>query len=408
MKISIKVGIIVLAVLLLALPLVAASGCGKKTPSTVVDIVFGSINDLTGPASPATKPVQYALEDVAKYVNENDPIPGVNIKVVAYDCQYNPARDVLGWDFLRGQGAKVIYSPIPTTISTLASFAARDKVPLVIATGSRDTLEPPGWVFSWYPAADQIIKGQMEWLAKQWKGTGKIKIGSAGWDEPYATEIKKGASAYAQAHPDKFQWVGGYLAPFLTMTWSAEIGALKSCDYIIAPTTIPGTTTFMKQARESGFKGKFVSTDAIAGFTSFIVDAVGWADLDGMTASHVTTYWSTESPLTDLATELVRKYHPGEADGIISAGCGYSSVVPYALMYFEILRKAVDKVGVENFTGQAYYDVANNFKSKSIDGYKEAVFTPTSRSAYMYHRVYEWSASAQDLVSRSDWIPIPE
>jgi len=46
-----------------------------------------------------------ALEDLVAYYNDSDLIPGVRLEVVVYDGQWDPARDIPGYEWLRGRGA---------------------------------------------------------------------------------------------------------------------------------------------------------------------------------------------------------------------------------------------------------------------------------------------------------------
>ena len=87
-------------------------------------------------------------------------------------------------------------------------------------------------------------------------------------------------------------------------------------------------------------------------------------------------------------------------------GLGYVSEYFCAEFQFELLRQAVNEVGAENFDSQAYYNAATKF-SWWTDGLptRGYGFTETIRYARKDFRVYEWRASAHDLVGVSDWVP---
>ena len=100
-----------LAILLLALPmLVACDGddtggtpSGTDTPSEVT-IIIGEIVDLTGVAAEAMDKIDKALKDLAVYYNEENLIPGVTLEVKHYDDEYDPARDIPGYNYLKSKG----------------------------------------------------------------------------------------------------------------------------------------------------------------------------------------------------------------------------------------------------------------------------------------------------------------
>ncbi len=54
---------------------------------TGITIKIGNITDLTGPGSNGMELVNFALEDIVRYYNENNVIPGVEFEVVNWDGQ---------------------------------------------------------------------------------------------------------------------------------------------------------------------------------------------------------------------------------------------------------------------------------------------------------------------------------
>jgi hypothetical protein len=74
---------------------------------------------------------------------------------------------------------------------------------------------------------------------------------------------------------------------------------------------------------------------------------------------------------------------------------------------FEVLQQAIQKVGAENFDGQAFLDAAIDYKTTSAlwQGYPQWGFSQTKRYLVDHNLIYEFSAEAQDLVRISDWLP---
>jgi len=404
---SSKLRIVPTCCVIFALVAALCVGCAEKEEEGKVVITVGNITDLSGPAAPALVPMTWAIEGLARYINEEEPIPGVEIKVVHYDAKYDPARDIPGYEWARERGAKVISTPLPTTAATLKPISERDQIPIFTWGSSTFLVEPPGWVFCYNPTASQMIKTILKWISEEhWDyAKGIPKIGIAGWSEPYQSDLTRGIQEYCAAHPDKFEFVAGFLAPMGAMTWSGEVEALKGCDYVGLPSTGTGTATFIREFRDKGYAATLIGTDAVPAFTSLLVNACGWEYLDGMLTIHGMG-WFEPAPLNQLVVDLATQNHPEEADELLQ-NTGWLSAIHGDYLVFDMLRKAVEEVGIDNFDGKAFYDVAVGFTA-SYEGLPEWGFTATTRHAVKDMAVYEWSAEAEDLVGISGWIPLAE
>jgi len=399
-----------LITVLLAAALIAtlAIGCGKDSADGRTTIVVGSVTDLTGPASHAVKYLRYALDDIVKYINEENPIPGVKLKVVMYDSQYNPARDIPGYDWCKDKGATVIHTPLPTTAEILKQVAQRDKVPVWTHAATTPMIEPPGWVFCAGSLRQADVTSLMNWLsANKWdyQSQGrKPRIGFLGYVESQGVASAKAMREYCEAHPDEFEFVAAVNAPLGQMTWSGEVERLKTCDFIQLGGGFAGMAEFIKQFEAKGYSTTWLGLDDVPSGRSLFVDMLGWGTLDGMLTFHPTRWWDDSASLVELAESLIDRYHSSEAEDIVWQGAGYIGGFQQIYPMFDILREAVKEVGAENFDGQAFYNAAIKFRS-TYEGYPTLEFTETARYLGAYHTVYEWSAEAQDLVRVTDWLP---
>jgi len=398
--------IAVSCLMVLALVATVGLGCGDDEEEGVT-IVIGLITDVTGPAGVPCQPYGWAVEDMARYINENDPIPGVTLKVVTYDGRYDPARDIPGYDWVRGKGASIIWTPLPPTAATLQPFAEADKCPVVIQTASEASLTPPSWTFAWSPPPNRMIKPLLKHIGEQWTGDLPIEVASVGWADPYQNDVIAGMEEYC-AIDDDFEFVGGFTTPFGTMTWSGEIGKTKDCDYISLPTTGLALPTFASQARDAGYGGEFMCTDAIGGSIQFLTDKTGWDAIDGMLTIWGTMFWVEDIEPIERAKWCLENYRPDEYENQIAEGSGYSCVYASGGLWFEIIRQAVEEVGAENFDGQAFYDVAVNFSTTDLDGYPEVGYADGTRWGLKHVAIYEWSAAVENLVRVGDWLPLLE
>jgi len=393
---------VLIAALLVGTPLLGCGGGGEG--KTVITI--GEITDLTGPASYAMGPLHYALLDLVRYVNEEDPIPGVQLKVATFDCRYDASRSVPGYDWLRGHGAKVILSGLDSDAEVLKSFAERDKVPVYSLTTSLPLIEPPGWAFCGGCRAPWQTKTVLKWIGDHWDYTkGVPKIGAIGSNLGFSVEMQQAVKEYCQDNPDKFEFVGGYQAPLATTLWSGVTKKLKDCDWIFDGVDGTAMANFVRQFRDAGYTAKFFSQDNILASRGVVVDTVGYERLDGSLAASGTGWWDMSYPLIDLLKQLLHKDHPEEADAIIHSGIGYIGGGTQQYFFLKLLRQAIEQAGAKSFSGQAFYDTAVNFKA-TLEGYPEWGFSETRRYAIGHSVILEYRADVQDVVKISDWLPL--
>lgn len=212
---------------------------------------------------------------------------------------------------------------------------------------------------------------------------------------------------YCLAHPDKFEWVDGFTVPQGTMTWSSEIEKLKDCDCIhLGPISV-AEGPFIGQFEDKGYTTTFIGGDGLASCRGYLVDMCGWDSLDGTLSSIWTRWWNEPYATVELADQLLNRYRPKEAEDIIYSGSGYLGGCYHAYLAFDMVRKAVEEVGAENFDGQAFYSATMNYET-TLEGGQEIGFSQTSRYGVRYTSIYEWSAEAGDLVRVSDWLPVGE
>jgi len=400
-----RVAVIWLMVMALVATLFAACGGDGGANGDKTVITIGLMTDITGPAGGPCQPFGWAVEDIVRYTNEEEPIPGAELRVVTYDTAYDPSRDIPGYEWLKSKGAKIIITPLPPTADTLKPFAEPDKVPVMIQSAAEGALDPPGWVFAWAPPTAEIIQPLIKYLGDNWTESRKIKIGATGWALPYGIDLTRGIREYCQAHADKFDYVGDYLAPMGTLTWSGEIAKLKDCDYISIPATGMGPPSFVKQARDSGYAGAFVSTDAVGGYVDLMVNKVGWPILDGLMTAYTTLYWNAPVASIEAAKDALDKWRAGEKSRIIATGTGYSSAWTSSTFWLDILRRAVETVGAENFDGRAFFDAAIEAHI-TLEGYREAGYSPSKRYALNDIVLYRWTAADEDLIQVGGWLPL--
>lgn len=371
-------------------------------PREVV-VTIGHLTDLTGPSASGMEPVNTSLKDTVKYFSEANLIPGVKVEVIEYDGRFDPANDIPGYEWLRQKGADLIYTGIPGTALSLKTRVNQDRVPLFAATIDLDELDPGGYVFCTgiIPQLDACTL--LNWLAENdwdYQRDGPARIGGAGWEDAWTPTYLSAAERYCNAHPDQFEWIGGLVANF-TFNWDTEVQALRDADYVMPPNVLP---SFVKQYRAAGGAAKFVAGDPAAAFMGLVRDADLCNEMDGALFVRSSRWWNEDGKLIDLTKEILRRYHPRDADEIIRAGAGYLGV-SNAYMVLEAIRLAARKVGVHDLGPEPIYEAAQSV-SVVTDGVERYSFDEEKRASVNYYGMYELSAEAKDLIRVSpEWVP---
>lgn len=379
---------------------VGEDDCTFKDPVT---ITIGHLSDITGPSANSTNIVDAALNDTVNYYNEHNLIPGVELRLVTYDGQFDPSKDIPGYEWLRQKGSDLIFTPVPSTQITLRPIVEHDKMVLFSLDTPADSTTQ-GYEFSLNLDPRHDAYTLLDWIAENdpdFPQDRPAKIGGAGWAEPYSIAVLDGIEQYCKAHPNQFEWAGGFLTNY-SFSWGPEVEALKDCDYIIPPVYL---TSFIREFRNVDHSAKFIGTKAHTTFFSMITDAGLWDDIDEMLFTLPHRWWNEYGPVIDLTNTLLNQNHPNDAEDIAERGSGYLAVHQIFIM-LEIIKEAVKSVGPENFDSEALYEAAQLYSFMS-DGTELYSFTDTKRTAVNYIGIYEALGDEKDIFRADpEWIPI--
>lgn len=408
MKALIAIWLIGAAVALSLLP--ACGGEGEKeetgvpspSPTHKVKVTIGNHTDLTGVSAIPMAEVNMGVRDAVRYYNENGLIPGVEVELIEYDGRTDSALDIPGYEWLKEKGADVIMVWIPSLGVTLRAPADSDRFPVFAANSRKESLYPPGYLFSTSPLMDDEGWNLISWVAENdwdYQTKGPAKVGGAAWDtnglDPAFQQIKR----YAELHPERIQWVGSYLVPQGSFQWDVAVEALKDCDYVIPD----NFWTFVRFYREGNGKAKFLGTDTHSSF-AVIEDMRGWPWIDGMLIIWQSEWWSDTGELAGLVNRVIRQYHSEETAQAARLGKGYFAFIN-AMTVLEIIRSAAETVGPENVNSQTIYDVAQSF-TLSLDGVQRFSYSPTKRTSPDRMAVHRVDAGAKDVVRLTEWFEL--
>ena len=229
------------------------------------------------------------------------------------------------------------------------------------------------------------------------------KVGGAMWAESMAISTLTGAETYAKSHPDKYQWMGGYLPPITTFTWGPEVAALKDCDYIVPPVFL---NNFIREYRNADYTARFIGTHSHDAFIGLLAKANLWDQADGTIFLRASELWDQDTLTVNLMKELLQEYRtPSEAEEIRGSGSGYLSGYNFYIM-LELIADAVELAGPEGFGTEAIYEAAESF-TLEIDGIEREIFSDTRRLSINYLVPYELKAAEKDEFRiGTEWYPL--
>ncbi len=370
-----------------------------------VKITIGNLTDITGPASHPFSIITMALEDIAGYYNDENLIPGVELEVISYDGQTDPSKDIPGYEWLREKGADFIFGAAPSASVSLKARVDKDHILFFAITPDENSLVPPGYVFCLgNTLGDYQSYTLLKWLAENDENFPKdrpAKVGCAFWAEGYGQSFLNGLEEYANAHPDQYEWEGGYLTNF-SFTWGPEADALKDCDYVMPPGLMQN---FIKDYRGAGYEAQFIGTD----FQIAALDTISaldlWDEADGMIFIRPGHWWNEDGKLISLSKTLLHQNHPDDAEYVMSTGPGYQMCGGIYIM-LEILRETIEATGPENFNSEVFYEKAQSY-SMTMDDVQMHGYTETKRTSLDHMGIYRLDGAEQDLFRLvSEWIPI--
>jgi hypothetical protein len=374
----------------------------EETETTTEDIVItiGSITDLTGPSAGALEPIENALDDLVKYYNEENLIPGVELKAIRYDTSYEPSNYISGYQWLKERNTDVYFAPSPGVAEIIKSRIEEDGAVLFALAATKEDLIPPGNVFLPATIPEDNAYTLLKWLVEKDEDFPEgrpAKIGAAGWFTPYNMALHEAMEEYVEAHNDQYEWMGSYHTE-RSFTWGPEVRALKDCDYIMVPVVL---TNFVKEYRSEGHSAKFIGTAAQAGFIGLVHDANLWEEIDGMIFFGLVAWWGDGTDKAEFMENILYRYRADTAEDIMRQGSGYGAVNGIEQM-LEIISNAVEAVGPENYDSDALYEAAISYSQIMNDGEVHASFNERKRASLDRLRIYKADGAAKDLFLVSD------
>jgi len=387
--------------LVLGLILTAALPTCEAVPAEEVKV--GMHAAWTGPLASAGVRVCPATIDCGRLLNEQGGINGVQVKVIWEDTRMEPARDISAHKRFQRAGVvlEVVYAS--TSGDAIASLSQRDAIPVIFQGDVTLPMitQPLKWQFSGGPGYPAYITSFVKWMTTTWTEPRPLRVGLMLADYPGSYDIIEGLRQHASEVGVEF--IGYELIPFFgTLDTSTEWLRLveKKPDWLVDG--VPGgvsLTVSIKDAQRLEISRKGIRMAGGYPIDEAVVPTVGKDALEGWyILRRSPTNFDTELRGMKAVFEAAKKYRgrgPGEVSGIYIDGW------IAALVGFEGIRLAIEKVGFENLSGHAVRDAL-----ASLSDFETGLIPPITMSNEQpyygrFYRVYQFEQAM--LVPVTDW-----
>lgn len=211
---------------------------------------------ITGPTSDAGAPFSAGVEDYCKYSNQKKMIPGVTLRCVVRDDQYNNANTQRNFEeFVGGERVPVFLGYSTGSMLQIKSIVQETKTPTLTSSYHIGLIDPPnnGYMFLPIASYSENIVGLLEYVAKQDKGA---KVALIVNPSPFGRDPVVDARAAAKRLGltiSDVQEVGGNNLDNTALLKRLESQGVK---YVINQNTAGPVANILKDAKRLGLLGK--------------------------------------------------------------------------------------------------------------------------------------------------------
>ena len=403
---SLKVALAISLALTIAIIPLMGSGCargGTTGDSGESKVKVGFSICYTGVAAEKGRPMGNAKLDCMKYVNEElGGVAGHEIEVVWRDNEYDAAKAVTIINELIDKDCLFFTTNSSKMMGASMEIANRAEFPGFSVFSAPALTHPPQHIYGQMPDyGDDWAAFARYYLDNIWDGAGKPKMAMFLLNNP--TGYGAGDAARALADEMGVEIIATEEHTATTISEIESLTRVKAMnpDVLYISSTPQPTSIIIRNAVALGMYPGVTIGCGHASFTSVLVELAG-ADTEGVYGVYPTVNWGDDVPAMAKMTEYCQNLHPddyGNMDYITSWAEG--------LIVAEILRVAIENVGVDNLTPQA----VEEYGFKKLDGFAvgglhgPVSYTPGDNRLSKSVRVFQ--VENGDIVPISDWIEAP-
>jgi len=336
-------GVVSLALMITIIPLLSG-GCAAESKVKV-----GFSICYTGVAAEKGRPMGNAKLDCIKYINEElGGVAGYQIEVIWRDNQYDAAKAATIINELMDKGCLFFTTNSSKMMAASMEIANRAEFPGFAVFSSPVCTNPPQHIYAQMPDyGDDWAAFAKYYLENIWQGEGKPKMALHLLNNPTGYGARDAALALADELGIELLPIEEHTATTISEIESlTRINALNPDILYISSTPQP-TSIIVQDAVDLEMYPGITIGCGHASFTSVLVELAG-ADAEGVYGVFPTVNWGDDVPAMAKMTEYCQEYHPDDYGNM-----DYITSWAESLIVAEILRLAIENVGVDNLTPQA-------------------------------------------------------
>jgi len=400
LKKPLKMAVVVGMALIIAIMPLVSGGCADA--GSKVKVGFSIC--YTGPAAEKGRPMGNAKLDCIKYINEElGGVAGHQIEVVWRDNAYDAAKAVTIVNELIDRDCLLFTTNTSGMMTASMEIANRAEFPGFAVFSAPALTHPPQHIYGQMPDyGDDWAAFAEYYLENIWQGTGKPKM---------AMHLLNNSTGYGARDASKaladelgIEIVATEEHTPTTMSEIESLTRIKALepDVLYISSTPQPTSIIVKNAVELGLYPGITIGCGHASFTSALVELAGADVTEGVYGVYPTVNWGDDVPAMAKMTEYCQKYHPDDYGNM-----DYITCWAEGLIVAEILRLAIENVGVDNLTPQAVEEYGfkklNNFDAGGLHG--PVTYSPGDNRFSKSVRVFQ--VQSGEITPVSDWIEAP-
>ncbi len=356
--------LICMTLIIAAIPFL--SGCTSGDKEETLKVGFSIC--YTGVAASKGQPMGNAKLDSMKYINEElGGVAGYQIEVIWRDNQYDASKATTIINELINAGCLMFTTNSSAMMTASAETANREEFPGFAVFSAPALTNPPKHIYAQMPDyGDDWAAFADYYLENIWEGTGKPKMALHLLNNSTGAGARAAAEALADEMGIEIVAIEEHNSTTISEIDSITRIMTKDPDILYISSTPQPTSIIVQNAVEKGLYPGITIACGHASFTSVLVELAG-TDAEGVYGVYPTVNWGDDVPAMEKMTEYCLEIHPddyGNMDYITSWAEG--------LIVAEILRLAVEAVGIENLTPQAVeeygFKMLNNFDVGGLHG----------------------------------------
>ncbi len=393
------IGLICGVLIMAAAPLLSG-GCAGEGGKVKV----GFSICYTGVAAEKGRPMGNGKLDCMKYINEElGGVAGHEIEVIWRDNEYDAAKAATIINELMDKGCLFFTTNSSKMMGASKEMANRAGFPGFAVFSSPTLTNPPQHIYAQMPDyGDDWAAFARYYLDNIWQGSGAPRMALHLLNNTTGSGARDAAEALAGDLGIELVASEEHTATTVSEIESlTRIRALNPDILFISSTPQP-TSIIMKDAVDLGMYPGMTVGCAHASFTSELVELAVADTVEGVYGVYPTVNWGDDVPAMAKMTEYCQQLHPEDYGNM-----DYITSWAESLVVAEILRLAIENVGVDGLTPQAVEEYGfkklDNFDVGGLHG--PASYTPGDNRLSKSVRVFQ--VQDGELAPISGWTEAP-